>query len=306
MKRIAIAGGTGFVGSHVARALVARGDQVLVFTRSVKQGHRGLPKEVELCEWDPRSDGAWQEALNGTDAVIQLAGEVLVGRRYTEALKREFYESRVTSTERLVRGIERASRKPAAFVCGSAIGYYGADRGATEFDETSAPGDDFLAQLCVDWEAAARRAESFGVRVVNARLGIVLGHGGGALEQMALPFKFFAGGPIGSGKQIVSWVHMDDAVGIFLRCLDDVSLTGPVNVTAPQPASNGDLSRAIGRALGSPAWLKVPGFALKAMFGEGANPILGGQRVLPKVMLHHGFQFRHPEVGEAVEHALKA
>lgn len=290
----------------MARALVARGDQVLVFTRSVKQGQRGLPKEVELCEWDPRSDGAWQEALDGTDAVIQLAGEVLVGRRYTEALKREFYESRVTSTESLVRGMERASRKPGAFVCGSAIGYYGADRGTTELDETAAPGDDFLAQLCVDWEAAARRAESLGVRVVNARIGIVLGKGGGALEQMALPFKFFAGGPIGSGKQVVSWVHMEDAVGMFLRCLDDASLAGPVNVTAPQPASNAELSRAIGRALGSPAWLKVPGFALKAMFGEGANPILGGQRVVPAVMLHRGFQFRYPEVGEAVEHALKA
>lgn len=311
MKRIAIAGGTGFIGSHVARALVARGDQVLVFTRNVKnvkKGPRGLPEEVELCEWDPRSDGAWQEALEGTDGVIQLAGEVLVGRRYTKALKAEFYESRVGSTERLVRGIERASRKPSVFVSGSAIGYYGADRGTMELDETSEPGADFLAHLCVDWEAAARRAESMGtgVRVVTARIGIVLARGGGALDQMALPFKLFVGGPIGSGEQVVSWIHMDDAVGILLRCLDDASLSGPVNVTAPQPASNAELSRAIGRALGSPAWLKVPGFALKAMFGEGAEPILGGQRVVPAVMLKHGFQFRHPEVGEAVEHALKA
>lgn len=306
MKRIAIAGGTGFIGSHLARALSARGDQVLVFTRNVKKGHRGLPKEVELCEWEPRSDGAWQEALDGTDAVIQLAGEVLVGRRYTKALKAEFYESRVGSTERLVRGIERASRKPAVFVSGSGIGYYGADRGTTELDETSEPGADFLAQLCVDWEAAARRTESMGVRVVTARIGIVLARGGGALDQMALPFKFFVGGPIGSGEQVVSWIHMDDTVEILLRCVDDVSVAGPVNVTAPQPASNAELSRAIGRALGSPAWLKVPGCALKAMFGEGAEPILGGQRVVPAVMLKHGFQFRHPEVGEAVEHALKA
>lgn len=279
---------------------------MLVFTRNAAKGHRGLPKEVELCEWDPRSDGVWQEALDGTDVVIQLAGEVLVGRRYTKALKEEFYESRVRSTARLVRGIERASRKPSVFVSGSAIGYYGADRGTTELDERSEPGDDFLAQLCVDWEAASRRAESLGVRVVTARIGIVLARGGGALDQMALPFKFFVGGPIGSGRQVVSWIHMDDAVGILLRCVDDASLTGPVNVTAPQPASNAELSRAIGRALGSPAWLKVPGCALKAMFGEGAQPILGGQWVVPSVMLQHGFQFRHPEVGEAVEHALKA
>lgn len=306
MKRIAIAGGTGFVGSHVARALAARGDQVLVFTRNVKKGHRGLPEQVELCEWEPLQNGAWQEALDGVDAVIQLAGEVLVGRRYTESLKREFYESRVTSTQRLVDGIERATRKPSVFVCGSAIGYYGADRGTTVLDETSQAGEDFLARLCVDWEAAARRAETFGVRVVSARIGIVLGKGGGALDQMALPFKFFVGGPIGSGKQVVSWIHMDDAVEMFVRCVDDAALTGPVNVTAPQPASNEELSRAIGRALGSPAWLKVPGFALKAMFGEGAQPILGGQWVVPAVMLRHGFQFRHPEVGEAVKHALKA
>ena len=291
---------------------MARGDQVLVFTRNVKKGRaaqkggRGLPQEVELCEWEPQSDGAWQEALDGVDAVIQLAGEGLVGRRYTEELKGQFYQSRVTSTECLVRGIERAKRRPAVFIGGSAIGYYGFDRGTTELDEMSEPGDDFLAQLCVDWEAAAQSAEEFGVRVVSARIGIVLARGGGALDQMALPFKFFAGGPIGSGKQVVSWIHMEDTVGILLRCLDDESVMGPVNVTAPQPASNAELSGAIGRALGSPSWLKVPGFALKAMFGEGANPILGGQRVVPSVMLSHGFQFRHPEVGEAVEHALKA
>lgn len=306
MKRIAIAGGTGFIGSHVAKALVARGDQVVVFTRSVKNGHRGLPEQVELCEWDPQNDGAWQEALDGTDAVIQLAGEGLVGRRYTQKLKDQFYASRVTSTECLVRGIERAARRPSVFVGGSAIGYYGMDRGTTELDEASSPGEDFLAQLCVAWEGAARRAEGAGVRVVNARIGIVLARGGGALDQMALPFKFFAGGHIGSGRQVVSWIHMDDAVGILLRCIDDASLAGPVNVTAPEPASNADLSRAIGRALGSPAWLTVPGFALKALFGEGANPILGGQCVVPAVMLKHGFEFRHPEVGEAVEHALKA
>ena len=150
VKRIAIAGGTGFIGSELARALVARGDQVLVFTRNVKKGHRGLPREVELCEWDPRQDGAWQERLDGTDAVVQLAGEVLVGRRYTKALKDEFYASRVTSTECLVRGIERATRKPSVFVSGSAIGYYGCDRGATPLDEKSGAGEDFLAKLCVD------------------------------------------------------------------------------------------------------------------------------------------------------------
>lgn len=303
---VVIAGGTGFIGSHVAKTLVERGDRVTVLTRNPNKHKGQLPEAVALAEWDPSSDGDWQAVLSGADAVIQLAGEVLVGRRYTDALKDEFYRSRVFSTECLVRGMQMAEHKPKVFLCGSAIGYYGTTRGTTPLDEGEQPGSDFLAKLCVDWEAAANRAEAEGIRVVNARIGIVLAKGGGALEQMALPFKFYVGGPIGSGDQVVSWIHMDDAVGIFLECLDDASIIGPVNVTAPHPASNKELSDAIARALGKPSWLKVPGFALEVAFGEGAKPILGGQYVVPAVMLERGYAFRYTNVGEAVQHALKA
>ncbi len=308
VKRYVVAGGSGFIGTELCRALVERGDEVTVLTRNANAARRRsrLPSEVELVEWDPERDGEWQGVLDGKDGVVHLAGEVLVGRRYTEELKQEFYASRVTSTERIVTGIELASERPKVFVCGSAIGYYGVDRGLEVLDERSEPGDDFLAQLCVDWEAAAQQAEVLGVRVVSTRLGIVLGKGGGPLEQMALPFKFFVGGPIGSGNQMVSWIHMSDAVGILLACLDDETISGPVNVTAPHAASNEELAIAIAKALDRPTWLRVPGFALELLFGEGAKPILGGQRAVPRAMLQHGYQFRFTTVGDAVRDVLTA
>lgn len=303
VKRIIVAGGTGFIGSQLVFALAERGDQVTVLTRNASKRY-GLPEGVELREWQPDRDGDWQAVLDGKDAVVHLAGEGLVGKRYNAKLKQEFYTSRVTAAQCLVRGIERAVSRPQVFVCGSAIGYYGVDASSTPVDESAPPADDYWAELCVAWEGAALQAESLGVRVVRARTGIVLDAGGGALEQMALPFKMFAGGPIGSGQQVVSWIHMRDAVGIFVQCIDDATLSGAVNVTAPNPVSNEELSAAIGEALHRPSWLRVPGFALKVAFGEGAQPILGGQHVVPKAMLEHGYQFQFPKVGEAVRHAL--
>jgi uncharacterized protein (TIGR01777 family) len=238
--------------------------------------------------------------------VINLAGEVLVGRRYTAALKREFVKSRVGVTQTIVQAIEAAERRPQVFLCASAIGYYGVAHGEEPLTEEDSPGSDFLAQICVDWEAAAAKASALGVRVALARLGIVLGRRAPALGSMALPFRMLVGGPIGSGRQMFSWVHELDTVNMLLLALDNPSLIGPFNVTSPNACSNQELSQAIGKALGRPSWLKVPGVALRLLFGEGAEPILGGQRVVPKKLQELGFSWRYSEIEPALGEALSA
>lgn len=303
--KVVVAGGTGFIGSALVRALAERGDQVVVFTRNLDKHRPNLPDGVVLREWDPRQDGEWQSELDGIDQLVSLTGESLVGRRYTERFKRRLVDSRVGVTRRLVEGMRRAKKPPRVFLCGSAIGYYGLERGNEPLDEEEPAGTDFLAKLCVDWEAAASEAEALGTRVVRARIGIALGPGGVALEKMSLPFYFFVGGRVGSGEQIVSWIHIEDLVRILLACLDDDSVQGAVNATAPNASSNAELARSIGRALRSPAWMPVPGFAVKLLFGEGAKPVLGGQRVIPKVMTERGFTWQHAELDEAVASALE-
>jgi uncharacterized protein (TIGR01777 family) len=305
--RVVVTGGTGFIGSSLVRALVARGDTVVGLSRDPAQAVT-LPREgagrLELQAWEPTREGAWQKHLDGADAVVHLAGEPLVGRRQTPAFLEKARQSRVRSAELLVGGMQKASRPPKVFVSGSAVGYYGGDHGAERLDEGSPPGADALAQLCVAWEAAADRAVQLGIRVVVARTGIVLGAGGGALPLMALPFRLFVGGPIGSGAQGVSWIHLDDEVAALLRALDDEGLSGPINLTAPEPVSNRDLSRSIAGALGRPSWLRVPACALRLALADGAEPILGGQYVVPSQLLKRGFVFRYPRVDEAVRAGL--
>jgi uncharacterized protein (TIGR01777 family) len=309
--RVVVTGGTGFIGHALVRALLARGDSPVVFTRDERHGtsaFRDLPgsaSQLEVVTWEPTREGRWQSHLDGADAVVHLAGEVLVGRRQTAAVMREAHASRVRSAELLVDGMRKASRAPRVFVSGSAIGYYG-DRGSTLLDESAPPGSDTLAELCVDWERAAHRANELGVRVVCSRTGIALGPNGGALERMALPFRMFVGGPIASGKQYVSWIHLEDLAQALLFCVDQEGIVGGVNATAPEPVTNEALSRAIADALGRPSWLRVPSFALRAAFGEGAAPIVGGQRVAPKKLLDHGFSFRFARVDDAVRAALGA
>jgi uncharacterized protein (TIGR01777 family) len=306
--KLVVTGGTGFIGSALVRALVARGDNVVVLTREPAQSSEAKRETgsgmLELQAWEPTHEGPWQKHLDGADAVVHLAGEPLAGRRQTKASFEKARESRVRSAELLVEGMREASRPPRVFVSGSAVGYYGGDHGEEHLDEGSPPGTDALAQLCVAWEAAAEQATELGTRVVASRTGIVLGPGGGALPLMALPFRLFVGGPLGSGAQRVSWVHLDDSVSALLRAIDDEALVGPINVTAPKPVSNEELSRAIGRALGRPSWLRVPACALRLALADGAEPVLGGQHVVPKRLLDHGFVFRHPGVDEAVRSAL--
>jgi uncharacterized protein (TIGR01777 family) len=303
MSKVVVSGATGFVGRSLVGALVARGDEVTALTRDPERARGTLPEPARLERWDAGRGDARLESLDTCDAVVHLAGERAVGTRWTERVKREIMDSRVQSTERLVAAIEQAAHRPAVFLCASGVGYYGA-HGNEPIDETGTPGSDFLAQVTIAWEVAARRAEALGVRVVRARLGIVLGRGGGALEQMAVPFRMFVGGPIASGKQVVSWVHMEDAVGILLRVMDDASIAGPMNVATPNAVTNEELSAAIGKALHRPSLFRVPELALRLRFGEGADPLVTGQRAIPRVLLEKGYAFRYPRLAEALAEVL--
>lgn len=305
MKRVLVSGGTGFIGRHLVRALVARGDVVTVLSRDATAAAGRFEAGVRAAEWSPGERGAWFDEVARADAVVHLAGEQAVGGRLTSDKKRAIESSRLESTARIVEAIAEAESRPAVFVCASAVGIYGPRDPDELLDETSAAGRGFLAELTVQWEAAARAAQSSGVRVVNLRFGIVLGRDGGALPEMARPFRMFAGGPIGSGRQMVPWVHVDDAVSAALLSIDDSRIAGPINVVAPNPVSNRELAADIGRVLGRPSWLPVPAAMLELLFGaDGALPIVTGQRVLPRVLESAGFAFRYPTLGPALEEAL--
>jgi uncharacterized protein (TIGR01777 family) len=232
-----------------------------------------------------------------------------VGARYTEAVKRRIYDSRIVTTKNVVAALAQAAAKPRVFVSASAVGYYGNRSAAERVDESAPPGDDFLARLCVDWEAEAEQARALGIRVVNPRIGIVFGPGDGPLRVMAMPFRFFVGGKLGSGQQGISWIHLDDAVRALTLCIDDESLPPKVNICSPNPASNAEISDAIAKVLGRPNWLTAPSFGLKLLFGEGAETILTGQFVLPGVLSKLGGSasvFQHPALAGALEESLRA
>jgi uncharacterized protein (TIGR01777 family) len=255
--------------------------------------------------WDGRSIGEWAAELEDADAVINLSGQSIMSGRWNEERKRALLTSRTEPTAAIVGALKRARRRPRVLVNASAVGYYG-DRGDEPVTESDPPGGDFLARLVVEWEQVAERASELGVRVCLMRIGIVLGPGGGALAQLALPFRFFLGGYIGSGKQWISWVHVDDVVGLFRFAIEREDASGPINVTAPEPATNRELAHALGSAMGRPSWLPVPSFALRVALGELADQILVGQRALPAAALRLGYAFRHPSLDLALRGALGA
>jgi uncharacterized protein len=299
MKRIVVSGGSGYIGSALVSHLVGRGDSVTVLTRSAST--EGNPRRVT---WNPYRAGPWAQALDGVDAVVHLAGERAVGARYTEEVKQRIYDSRIVTTREVVSAMGKVSVRPRVFVSASAVGYYG-DRPASQpVDETSPPGDDFLAKLCVDWEAESEHARALGVRVVNPRIGIVFGPGDGPLKVMAMPFRFFVGGKLGSGEQGISWIYLDDAVAALTRCIDDENMPAKVNVCSPKPASNAEISAAIAKTLGRPNLFTVPKFGLKALFGEGAQTILTGQYALPKVLERLGAAPEHDSLDSVLVRSL--
>jgi uncharacterized protein len=292
MAKIIVAGGTGLLGTALVGALQDDRHMVVVLTRR--------PTRDNEVRWSPQyAEGLWTSALDNAHAVINLAGASIAGGRWTTARKAAIRDSRIQATGALVKAIAASGQPPPIFISSSAVGYYGS-RGDEPVTEATAPGSDFLAHVCRDWEAAASQL-SPAARVVLLRSGVVLARHGGALPQMALPFKLFAGGPAGSGRQFMSWIHLHDWVATVKWALASQDIAGPLNVTAPEPVTNEDFSRSLGRVLGRPAWLKAPSFALRLMLGEMADAlILGGQCVLPAVAQQHGFAFQYPTLESAL------
>jgi len=304
--KVAIAGATGFVGSRLVEKLQAAGHQVVVLSRDAARARRVFPASaypnLEVVAYTPAESGDWQKSIAGCDAVVNLAGLPIAEERWTQARQQEILDSRRLTTAKLVEAIVNANPRPSVFVSGSAIGYYGTSETA-EFDETSPAGDDFLAAVCKDWEAAAQPAKNAGTRLAILRLGIVLGMGG-ALGKMLPAFKLFAGGPLGTGKQWFSWVHREDLVDLILYALQNSQVQGVLNATAPNPVRMNELCQTLGEVLKRPSWLPVPSFALELLLGDGAKVVLEGQKVLPKQTLASGFQYQYPTLKLALEEIL--
>lgn len=299
---IVVTGATGFVGSRLVEKLHQQGHHITVLTRNVDRARRVFPEavfpNVEGVEYTPKASGDWQKVLSGCDGVVNMAGEPIAEGRWTSSRKQEILESRQIGTQKIVEAIAQASAKPPVLVNSSAIGYYGTSETAT-FDESSPPGDDFLAQVCVAWEAEARKVKDLGPRLVILRTGIVLGMGG-AIAKMITPFRLFAGGPIGNGKQWFSWIHREDLVNLMIKALTDGTMQDAYNATAPDPVRMETFCKELGRAMNRPSWLPVPDFALEALLGDAAQVILEGQRVLPKRTLESGFEYLYPDVTQAL------
>ncbi len=302
--RIAITGGSGFIGRRLVARLLERGDEVLVLSRRPEQARRvlGASPNLKLLEYDPYQPQAWASALEGYEAIVNLAGEPLASSRWTEAKKREIRRSRVETTQALVQALASLQQKPRVLLSSSAVGYYGSHPEGDPLTEADPPGQGFLAEVCQAWEAAARPAEELGIRLAILRTGIVLGPDGGALAQMLAPFQFFLGGPIGSGKQWVSWIHRDDWVSLACFLLQQGS--GVFNATAPNPVQMEEFCRTLGQVLARPSWLPVPALALELLLGEAAQVVLTGQKVIPQAALQLGFTFQYPHLKEALRQLL--
>jgi len=291
--KIIIAGGTGLVGKHLVSALISAGHTLFLLSRRAAQKSIFPAEQVQTFYWDGKTLGDWARCFEGADAVINLCGEGIADKRWSPEQKEKLRSSRLDSTRVIVRAIERSSSRPKVLVNASAVGFYGSIAEG-EVDESRGPGQGFLVDLCVDWEKAALEAESLGVRVVLPRIGIVLEEKQGALAKMIPPFKYFVGGPLGSGKQWFPWVHIDDLVGMILFALNHDGLRGPFNACAPNPVRMKDFCASLGKVLERPSWAPVPGFLLHLILGEMASMILGGQRAVPRKILKEGFRFRHP------------
>ena len=305
--KIAITGATGFVGSRLVQKLNAENHQIIVLTRNVIKAQRIFPSltfpNLEFVTYMPKDSGEWQESISGCDAVINLAGEP-IAERWTAQQKQEILESRQLGTRKIVEAIAKAAVKPKVLVSGSAIGYYGTSETAV-FEETSPSGSDFLAQVCQNWEAEAVKAKEFGVRLAILRIGIVLANGGGALAKMMGPFQFFAGGPIGNGRQWFSWIHRDDLVNLIVEAVTNEQMSGVYNATAPNSVTMKQFCENLGEAINRPSWLPVPEFALELLLGDGAMVVLEGQKVLPKKAQTLGFQFQYPDLKLALKEIIR-
>jgi uncharacterized protein (TIGR01777 family) len=298
--RVTATGATGLIGTRLVQALKARGDEVTVLSRNPGKAQEALG--VEAVAWDPEGGPAPTEALAGRDAVVHLAGEN-VAQRWTKSSRERIRTSRELGTRNLVAGLRDADPRPGTLVSSSAVGYYG-NRGDELVDEDTPAGEGFLADVCQAWEREAHAASELGVRVVSIRTGVVLDKDGGALAKMLPPFKLGIGGPVAGGRQYLPWIHADDLVGIYLAAIDGNGWSGAVNATAPEPVTNAAFSKALGRALKRPAIAPVPALAIRALYGDMAEIVTEGQRAVPRRALELGYEFRHPNLDEALGAAL--
>lgn len=297
--RVTVTGASGFLGRRLVDHLSAGGHELHLLGRTLR---KGLPPKAEFSLWGPSNGPPPAQAIESADAVIHLAGEP-VAQRWTPHAKRKIRSSRVAGTANLARAIAQATHPPHALICASAIGYYG-DRGDEELTESSSPGSDFLSQTCVEWEKAAEAAARAGTRVVWIRIGLVLGEGGGVLDRLLLPFKLGVGGRLGPGTQWMSWIHINDLIGLILFALENPGIIGPVNATAPAPVTNAGFTSALARTLRRPAIFPVPLAAIRLLFGEMATVIVSSQRVLPSAAQAAGFRFQFTEVQQALQNIL--
>jgi uncharacterized protein (TIGR01777 family) len=300
--RIVVSGATGFVGSRLSELLRQADHQVVALTRNAERARSKVPSLDAAHAWSPLSETAPAAAFEGADAVVHLAGETVVGR-WTQAKRDAIRETRITGTRNLVNGLRDLPSKPSILVAASAIGFYG-DRAEEELTETSASGDDFLSEICREWEAEAAQAEEIGIKVARVRIGVVLAEGGGALDAMLTPFKLGAGGPLGSGRQWWSWIHRDDLCGLILHLIERGE-SGVYNATAPHPMRQKDFARVLGHVLHRPSFMPAPAFALKIVLGGFATELLSSKKVLPRTTQATGFSCQFAELEPALRQALR-
>ncbi len=295
--KLVITGATGFIGAALVDYLVSHGHNLVLLVRKIPS--KSFLANVSISLWDGRTVSDWCRHIDEAETIINLAGEPIGHKRWNESQKKEIVGSRINATRAIVEAVNAADRRPRLLINASAIGFYG-DRGDSLIDESAAAGKGFLAETCVKWEKEALAASSANTRVVLMRTGVVLDKDGGALARMAAPFKLFAGGPPGSGKQWVSWIHRQDVIRAIDFIIANPKLTGPVNITAPEPVTMRQLSAYLGEAMGRPSWVTVPEFVIKGMLGEMSELVLSSQRILPKKLMEAGFSFTYTKVNDAL------
>lgn len=301
--KVVLAGATGFIGNKLVEILLQEGHSIVLLSRNPDKVKTRFGTSVTAFQWDACSSGDWFPSMDGADAVINLVGESIAGKRWDEIQKELLRSSRINATRVIVQAIEASSVRPSVLINASAVGYYG-DVPDDTVTENYPASDDFLGTLSELWENEALYAEKLNVRVICPRIGIVLGEGGGALEKMILPFKLFAGGPLGSGRQWFPWIHRDDVINGILFMLNNDRIAGAVNLTAPNPVTMNEFCRTLGKVLHRPSWMNVPGFALRIAVGEFAQFLLSGQKAVPEKLLKNGYTFMYPDLEKALRNIL--
>jgi uncharacterized protein (TIGR01777 family) len=304
MKKIIITGATGSIGRRLCPPLIEKGNEVTIFTRNPAEAKHIIPNAANYIEWDYNKADQWMNELNGKDTIIHLAGANLGAKRWNKKYKKLAYESRVISTRNLVEAIKSVDKKPKTFICSSAVGYYG-DRNDENLDESSLPADNYLANLCKDWEAETAKVEELGNRRVSIRTGLVLSKDEGLMKQMLPAFKMFLGGYLGNGKQWFPWIHIDDIVGIYLYAVENVTLDGAVNAASPGIVRMKEFAKTLGKVLNRPALFPIPKLAIKILKGELGNYVTDSQKVIPNKLMQNGYNFKFEKLEDALENLLK-